>query len=458
MINIPTAAILIASMSTVLLAAVTTDSQYKVNLNGGDTQDSIARSEWFREARFGMFVHWGLYSELGGTYGKHTMPTKELPKGNSWYSEWVQMRLEVPKDEYQALAKKFNPVNFNADEWVRETKLAGMRYLVLTSKHHDGFALWDSDVSDYDLGASPCRRDLLGELATACRKHGIKLGFYYSHWQDWEHPGGAQPPWDSKIQPDDTAFEAYWQEKCLPQVKELLVRYNPDLLWFDTWGGAARNHITVKRRDELIDLIRATRPACLVNGRIAAHNPGPRVDYISAGDNQHPKKNLGRPWQTPATMNHTWAWHSNDFNWKPSSKMIKFIVTNASLGGNYLLNIGPRSDGRIPAPSIRRMREIGGWLVANGEGIYGAEPLDDVPPPAWGRLTTRTEDGKRIVYAHIMDWKTKTLELPKELGVAVKGNVLETGQPIVLADNGQAFDMPKGAIDPNITTVKFEMK
>ena len=413
------------------------------------------RADWFRDARFGMFVHWGLYSELGGTYKGHTMPDKSLANGNSWYSEWIQMRLEVPKDEYQALAKTFNPEDFDADQWVREAKLAGMKYLVLTSKHHDGFALWDSAVCDFDIASGPCKRDMLGELATACRKHGLKIGFYYSHWQDWKHPGGALPPWKDKVQPTPEAFEKYWQEKCLPQVKELLTRYQPDLLWFDTWGNESRNEITPQRRDELIDLIRTTHPDCLINGRICAHDPGERIDFLSAGDNQHPEKNLGRPWQTPATMNHTWAWHANDFNWKSSSSMIRLLATNASLGGNYLLNIGPYAKGAIPVPAIRRMREIGGWLVANGESIYGAQALDDIPPPEWGRLTTRTEGGKRIVYAHVMDWSKLTLELPAALPPATSATVLETGQPVELTDGGRSFHKPDGALDESVTVIRL---
>ncbi|MFV0553816.1 MAG: alpha-L-fucosidase [Mangrovibacterium sp.] len=412
------------------------------------------RAEWFKEARFGMFVHWGLYSILGGSYGGHTLPDKSLPNGNHWYSEWAQMRLEIPKDEYQKLVKEFNPVNFDADQWVREVSLAGMKYIVLTSKHHDGFALWDSEVSDYDLGASPCKRDLLGELAEACEKYDVRLGFYYSHWQDWEHEGGAQPVWPGKVAPSDEMFEKYWQEKCLPQVKELLVRYQPDMLWFDTWNSTCKDQITLERRDELIDLIREVKPNCLINGRICAYDPGDRVDYLSAGDNRHPEKNLGRPWQTPATMNHTWAWHAGDFNWKDSGRMIKLLATNVSLGGNYLLNIGPYADGRIPAPSLRRMREIGGWLVANGESIYGASPLDEITPPVWGRLTARTENNQKIVYAHVMDWGEGTLEIPQELGKAKSASVLETGQEVDLID-GAAFVKPKGALDPNVATIKL---
>jgi len=439
-------------------SAKTSDDQYKVDLNSGKQSTSAQaakRVQWFKEARFGIFIHWGLYSELAGTYNGHTMPDKTLPHGNSWYSEWAQQRLEVPNAEYQALAKKFNPVKFDAKKWAEEASLAGAKYMVLTSKHHDGFALWDSAVSDYDLGATPCKRDLLKEFSDACRAKGIKVGFYYSHWEDWEHPGGALPPWKDKKQPTDAEFEKYWQEKCLPQVKELLVRYKADLLWFDTWGGVARKMITDKRRDELIDLIRETRPSCLINGRIAAHNPGNRIDFLSAGDNQHPEKNLGRPWQTPGTMCHSWAWHANDFNWKPSSQLIKLLSTNATLGGNYLLNIGPYANGEFPKPAVRRLREIGAWLVANGDAIYGADPMDNITPPKWGRFTTRKKDGKQIVYAHIYGWKNTTLKLPKELGKFTSAKVLETGQPVQLTEDGTAFTRPKGAIDPNTSVIEL---
>lgn len=414
------------------------------------------RAEWFRNARFGMFIHWGLYSVLGGTYNGHTMPDKSFPNGNSWYSEWIQQRLDIPGSDYRKLVGQFNPVKFDAEAWAREAYMAGMKYVVLTSKHHDGFALWDSKVSNYDLGATPCKRDLIGELAAACRKYGLKFGLYYSHWQDWEHPGGAVPSWPGKVQPSEKEFAKYWKEKCLPQVKELLIRYKPDLLWFDTWDENCASQITLARRDELIDLIRSIKPDCLINGRICAYNPGPRVDYISANDNEHPDKNPGRPWQTPATMNHTWAWHAHDFNWKSSGEMIKLLVTNASLGGNYLLNIGPRADGTIPAPSIRRLREIGGWLVANGESVFGTQPIDDITPPEWGRLTMRMQGKQKIVYAHVMKWENGTIDIPEALGKPKSATILETGQPLQLAKDGQAFMKPDSPIDGNVCTVKLE--
>jgi alpha-L-fucosidase len=337
------------------------------------------RVEWFTEARFGMFVTWGLYSILEGSWNGHTLPDPSLPKGESWYADWVQMRLDVPREDYRALTKKFNPVKFNADEWISEAKRSGMRYFVITAKFHDGFALWDSAVSDYDLSLTPYKGDLLGDLAKACKKHSIKLGFYYSHWQDWGHPGGAVPFWKGDLKPSQEEFEKYWQGISLPQVKELLDRYDPDLLWFDTWSNAARGYITPERRDELIALVRKTSPKCLINGRICYHNPGNDIDYLETGDNKHPKKNLGMPWQTPATMNHSWGWHANDFSWKSSKAMIKLLAQNSSLGGNYLLNVGPKSDGTFPRPAIKRLREMGGWIAANGEAIYGMTPVSATP-------------------------------------------------------------------------------
>lgn len=424
------------------------------------TADSESRSQWFEDARFGMFIHWGLYSELAGSWEGRTMPEPSLPNGDNWYSEWVQMRLEVPKGEYQALAKSFNPTKFDAERYAREAHLAGMKYVVITSKHHDGFALWDSAVSDYDLGATPYEGDILGDLVEACRQRGIKVGFYYSHWQDWEHPGGALPPWENLEQPAQAAFDRYWKEKCLPQVAELMDRYDPDLLWFDTWGENSARQISEAKRDELIDLVRGQSERCLINGRILAHNPGPRVDYLSAGDNQFPERNMGRPWQTPATMYKSWAWHANDFNWKRSETMIQLLVQNASLGGNYLLNIGPYANGEIPAPSIRRLREIGAWLYAHGESIYGAHPLDEIPVPEWGRLTSRhTEEGLHIVYAHVKEWpEALPVKLPAELGSAQSATVLETGEPVTLSEDGLSFEKPRGGLHPAVATIRLVMK
>jgi alpha-L-fucosidase len=328
-----------------------------------------------------------------------------------------------------------------------------MKYIVITAKHHEGFALWDSKVSGFDLAATPCKRDILGELATACRKHGIKLGFYYSHWQDWEAPGGAKPYW--MPQPTDEQFETYWKGKALPQVAELIERYDPDLFWFDTWGNEAAKNITTTRRDELIHLIRTKSPRCLINGRIAAHNPGNDVDFLEMNDNEFPLQWPGKPWQSPATMQNSWGWHATDYNWQPTGEMIRLLTQCASLGGNYLLNIGPKADGSIPPPAVRRLRELGGWMVANGASVQGTTRLGQAP---WGWWTRNKDD--TIRYAHVHQWPVDGL-LP--LGALDKTPqsvaVLETKQPLQLTkqNDGWYVRIPKNAPDAWDTVIELRM-
>ena len=402
------------------------------------------RVDWFVQARFGMFIHWGLYSILGGTWDGHTLPDAKLPNGKSWYAEWAQMRLEVPREEYRALVEQFNPVKFDADQWISEAKDAGMRYFVITAKHHDGFALWDSDVSEYDLGATPYKKDILGELAAACKKHGVKLGFYYSHWQDWEYEGGALPHW-IKAQPSSESFETYWQEKSLPQVRELLQRYDPALLWFDTWRDESKPHITPKRRDELIGMIRKQSPNCLINGRICYHNPGPDIDFLETGDNQHPAKALNRPWQTPATMCRSWGWHANDPNWKASRKMVSLLAHNASLGGNYLLNIGPKPDGTFPPQAVTRLHDIGRWTTTNGEAIYGAMAVSATPAPGVRHTRRVLPNGTHRLYVHVIKTpKTFKVRLPINNTLITACGLLGRDQPMRHrpVTRGTMFDVP----------------
>lgn len=418
------------------------------------------RVQWFSDAKCGMFVHWGLYSQLGGTWNGHTLPDKSLANGNSWYAEWIQKRLEVPDADYRALMKQFNPVNFDAEAWILEAKRAGMRYFVITAKHHDGFALWDSAVTDYDLGSTPCRVDLLGELAKACRKHGIKLGFYYSHWQDWGHEGGARPCWKGIEQPSQEAFSSYWKHIALAQVSELIDRYDPDLFWFDTWGNESKDFITPERRDEMISLIRTKSPRCLINGRICYHNPGNDIDFLETGDNEHPTKNLGRPWQTPATICHSWGWHANDFNWKSGRTLTELLAQNVSLGGNYLLNVGPKPDGSFPPAAVRRLRELGGWTAANQEAIYGAQPVADVSL-AGVRFTRRNlPNGGERLYAFLVDVKGATLTVPIAVSRVKACQVLESGQPLAVsggADGHAVIDMAKIKMDQSLPVLVFDL-
>lgn len=414
---------------------------------------SPEKVEWFKEAKFGMFIHWGLYSILEGTYNGHTMPDTTFPQGNSWYAEWIKPRLEVPDDYYNGLINEFNPVNYDPDFWVREAANAGMKYLVITSKHHDGFALWDSDVSDFDIMNTPYKKDLIAPLVAACKKYGLKYGFYYSHWQDWEDPDGAMPYW-YPWRPDED-FEKYWQRKSLPQVKELIEKFDPDLLWFDTWDW--KTHITPERRDELIRLVRSLSDKCLINGRICYDNPGDNIDFLEMHDNSYPKEMLSKPWQTPATMQNSWAYHGKDYNWKPSSRMLRYLVNNTSMGGNYLLNVGPKADGTLPAPAIRRLREMGAWLGANGEAVYGAVPsglkVDD--PDVY--LTEKQEGDKRFLYVFIAEAKA-SVTIPSVLSKGVSS--LETGQPLecVSADGATKVSLPENLFkDKSIVVLKAEL-
>lgn len=392
--------------------------------------DPAHRADWFKEARFGMFVHWGLYSILGGKYKGHQLPDTTFKYGNSWYAEWIQQRLEVPTKEYQGLAAQFNPIHFNADEWILEAKNAGMKYFVITAKHHDGFALWDSKVSTFDIANSPLKgRDILGELAKACKKYGLKFGFYYSHWQDWEHPGGDWPEW-SKVKRTDAQFEKYWKEKSLPQVQELIQRFDPDLLWFDTWDEP--NKITEHRRDELIALVRKLSPKCLINGRIRYQGPGDDIDFLEMHDNQYPEKILERPWQTPATMVHSWGWHATDYSWKSATEMLGYLVSNTAKGGNYLLNVGPMPDGRMPVAAIHRLREMGGWLVANGAAVYNTQPLNGVSAPLGIVFTaSNAKKGEKEIFVSIVKPLNGTeLILPFDHSEVISCRILETGQPL----------------------------
>ncbi len=433
-----------------------------LNETQAQTVSAANRADWFKEAKFGMFIHWGLYSILGGSYNGHTMPDKSFKNGNSWYAEWIQQRLEVPETVYRALVKQFDPVKFDADAWIREARDAGMKYFVITAKHHDGFALWDSKVSDYDIGSTPYKKDILGELAKACKKYGLKYGFYYSHCEDWDHPGGATPSWTPRK--TDVQFEQYWNQKCLPQVTELIERYQPDLFWFDTWGDEQEKiFISDKRRDQLIALIRRLNPETLINGRISWLSPGNDIDFLEMMDNEYPAALIQRPWQTPATMVHSWGWHAKDYNWKTAKQMIGYLVNNTSKGGNYLLNIGPKPDGSFPAMAVRRLREIGGWMVANGEAVYGAGPaLFEAPKGIC--LTQKTINNKQYIYASIIQsLEGNKIVLPVAPDKIALVSVLGTELPLQFEADGNGSTVlllpPKVAhADDGVQVLKISLK
>lgn len=423
------------------------------------------RVQWFVDARFGMFIHFGLYSIPAGVW-------KGQLEGRNMYAEWIQKQgnwpYGIPDKEYQALAGQFNPTKFNAEEWVLEAKNAGMKYIVITTKHHDGFALWPSKVSKFNvMDATPFKRDIVGELTKACRKYGLKIGFYYSHWQDWEYDGGAKPPPEFKSIPppeqvSDEKFGKYWENKCIPQVKELIENYHPDLFWFDTWQKPAV--ITDQRLDELIGMIHKLAPNCLINSRIRmSPDVANKVDFLSMDDNSFPKELISQPWETPGTMNYSWGYHQLDFHWESTKGLLTKLVANASRNGTFQLNVGPKSDGTFPAAAVRRLREMGAWLYVNNQAIYGTKPSPfKGNSPYWGYITCRKGEGDMVkIYLHVVKWpENRELMVPGIRILPEKAYVLETGQKLDFTpypETAITLRLPYEPIDPNITVIVLEI-
>lgn len=311
---------------------------------------------WWRSGRFGLFIHWGLYSVPAGVWKGELIPG---------IGEWIMFRAQIPVNEYEQLAKQFYPIKFNAKEWVAAAKNAGMKYITLTSKHHDGFCLFRSPCNKYNIvDATPFGRDVIQELAKECAKADIKLCFYYSQSQDWHEPNGLGNTWDFKPE-EEKDFQQYLDAKVKPQLRELLTQYGPiGMIWFDT-----PKSITKEQSLELKAFVKAIQPDCIVSGRI-----GNEVgDYGSMGDNQHPAGPAQGDWETPCTLNDTWGYKSYDNNWKTVKELLHLLVNCVSKGVNYLLNVGPDSEGVIPQPSIERLSSVGAWLKVNGEAVYGTQ-------------------------------------------------------------------------------------
>lgn len=367
-----------------------------------------ARMAWWREARFGMFIHWGIYAVPAGTYRGQRI---------AGIGEWIMQRAAIPIPEYEQFARQFNPTEFDAEEWVRLAKEAGMKYIVITSKHHDGFAIFDSKVSDYDIvDRTPFRRDPLKELAEAARRHGLKLGFYYSI-MDWHHPDAQAPNYPNyndgkKTNPN---FRRYVEQYMKPQLRELLTNYGEvAVLWFD---GEWIPDWTEEQGRELYAFVRRLQPKILINNRVGKGRQGMQgltkeghVGDFGTPEQEVPPQGLpGVDWESCMTMNDTWGYKSFDDNWKDTRTLIRTLIDAASKGGNFLLNVGPTAEGVIPAPSVHRLREIGEWMRVNGEAIYGTSASPFAGQPSWGRFTRKP--GK--LYAHVFDWpRDRRLEIP----------------------------------------------
>jgi alpha-L-fucosidase len=398
------------------------------------------KMQWWKDAKFGMFIHWGIYSVPSGKWGETTT-----------YGEWIMHTAKIPRAEYGALAQKFNPTKFNAEEWVKLAKDAGQKYIVITSKHHDGFAMFGSKADPYNIvDATPFKRDILKELAEACRKEGMKLGFYYSQAQDWYHPGGAvsgNVEWDETHKGD---MNKYIDEIAIPQVKEILANYGDvAVLWWDT-----PTNMTKEMTEKLAALTKPY-PNLITNNRLGAG---------MGGDLETPEQFVpatgfpGRNWEVCMTMNGHWGYNAYDDRWKSTEDLLRKLIDIVSKGGNFLLNVGPNQYGIIPEVCQQNLREMGTWLKINGEAIYGTQ-ASPFPFLSWGRSTLKGQ----TLYLHVFDWpKDGKLVVPfaNKITKAYLLADAKTSLKVTAGKEKSTIQLPSYAPDKiaSVVAVEFEGK
>ncbi|NUQ23215.1 MAG: alpha-L-fucosidase [Saprospiraceae bacterium] len=414
------------------------------------------RMAWWREARFGMFIHWGLYAIPAGEWG-----------GATNYGEWIRHSAQIPLETYDQFVHQFNPTAFNAEAWVQMAKDAGMKYIVITSKHHDGFCLWDSKETDFDVASTPFRRDILKELADACRKiGGVKLCFYHSI-MDWHHPDYTLRRGWEKDRPLVGADRARFIIYLKNQLKELVTSYGDiGVLWFDGEWEEFWTHADGK---DLYNYVRSLKPDIIVNNRVDKGRGGMAGMTSSseyAGDFGTPEQEIpetglpGVDWESCMTMNDNWGYNKNDLHFKTSEDLLRKLADIASKGGNFLLNIGPKADGTFPQQSIDRLRDIGAWMRLNGESIYGtsASPFHHTD---WGRVTQKSLGKNSRLYFHVFDWpKSGLLEVHNLGNTVTKAYLLAGGQAVPFRKKGfsLSLQLPAAAPDPVNTVIVVEIK
>ena len=375
-------------------------------------QEADERADWFREARFGLFLHWGVYAVAEGEWA-----------GNTGHAEWLLQTAEIPVATYEGLAERFRPEAFDARAWMKLAARAGMRYVVITTKHHDGFALFDSAVSDWDIMATPWKRDVLREIADAARAEGLRVGWYHSI-MDWHHPDYL-PRRSFDARPTEGALLSRYVEYLHAQVTELLTRYGPiDVMWFD---GEWESTWTHEHGLALFRLCRSLQPDTLVNNRVdkgRAGMAGLTTDAQYVGDFGTPEQEVpaaglpGVTWETCMTMNDHWGWNRADRSWKSTETLVRTLVDVASKGGNFLLNVGPRPDGTFPPEAIERLEGIGRWMDVNGEAIHGSE-ASPLAALSFGRATQKSGPGGRTsLYLFVFDWPADGMLRVSDLGCA----------------------------------------
>jgi len=452
--------ILIAAAALSWLVVSTTATAQTNQTDQTETKEQRdARMAWWREAKFGMFIHWGVYSVPAGFY--HDKPVAGI-------GEWIMNRGKIPMAEYQQFAKEFNPVKFNADDWVKAAKNAGMNYIVITSKHHDGFAMFCSQASKWNIcDDSPYGKDPLKDLAAACRKHGIKLGFYYSQAQDWNNGGAAAGgKWDPAQEHD---MDDYIDKIAVPQVKEICSNYGefPAVIWWDT-----PRDMNYERAKKLYDAVKALRPNIILNNRLGG---GFKGDTETPEQFIPPQGYPGRDWETCMTMNGTWGFKRDDNNWKSTETLLHNLCDIASKGGNYLLNVGPTSEGLIPQPSLDRLAEVGKWMKINGEAIYGSGPTPFGAEAGSFSDTEKDKNGKPkfiaswdwrattkpgMIYLEIFKWPTDGKFNVPGLQSKLKKAYLLAGHKQVKyqqSETGVTLALPEAAPDPIASVVCLQI-
>lgn len=411
------------------------------------TKLNLEARQWFQDAKFGIFIHWGVYSELGGA-------------GEQGIAEWVMERKEIPIDKYERLTRFFNPLEFDAEEWVLAFKSAGAQYVTITSKHHDGFAMYDSEVSNYDIvDRTPFGRDVIAELKEACDKHGLKLFFYYSQL-DWHHPDYYPRGMTGNVytgRPESGDWDRYI-EYMNEQITELLTNYGEiGGFWFDGWWDQKDTPMRDRwRLQETYELIHRLQPqAMIINNHHVTPFPGEDAQPFeqdlpgenTAGFNTSHISQL--PLEMAQTMNGSWGFNLIDDNFKSTDELVRTLVSAAGRNANYLMNTGPMPNGELQPENVQTYKEIGEWMSTYGESVYGTRG-GPISPRPWG--VTTQKDG--TVYVHILDWDDEVLPLALDADIG-RATILSNGRSVAFkrTDSGYLLELPDDDVPAGPVTV-----
>jgi alpha-L-fucosidase len=405
---------------------------------------AVKRGRFFDWGNYAMFIHWGLYSQIGNQW-----------EGKNFYGigEWIMNKnmADIPVDEYKATARGFNPEKFDAKQIAQLAKDAGMKYIIITSKHHDGFAMYHSRCNSFNIvDATPFKRDPMKELSEACRELGLGFGFYYSHNQDWTYPGGTGGP---KVDRDGNpkTFDDYFFEKCLPQVEEITKNYGDiELIWFDTPG-----RIPSKYARQLVDAVHRNQPGALVSGRVG-YNMG---DYRTLGDMEVPLENIDGLWEGVDVTNDSWGYAWYDQNWKTPKQILNYLISTVARGGTYMLNVGPDPSGQVPEAAQISLRMAGKWIARYPQAVYSAEASPWKHALPWGDVVVN--NGK--LYLTVFDWPSSgKLYLPGLESEIASVKLLTEGKPQKLScvkeGKWTVISVPYAAPEKLVSVIEVSLK